>query len=390
MKFKKEYLTILVIQITEVLGFSLILPFLPFYAQDLGATPFKIGLILSLFSICQFISAPIIGKLSDYYGRKPLLILSQFSTFISFIILGFANSLWMIYFSRAVDGILGSNFAVAQAYLSDVSSKKERSQAFGISGVAFGFGFLIGPAIGGLLSRKNYTLPSFIAAGISFLTILITAFFLKETIKRKKVKKPQLSILNIADLKKYLYDPKVSPKMWQFFIYVSAHVVWVSSFALFAQKQINLSASHIGFLLAYIGLISIILRGILLGRLIDLFGEEKLKITGMFLMTIGMFLSIFISQWELFVLVMTFFATGSGLSRPILLGGLSKSVSSQEQGAVLGVGNSLGSLAQIFGPLIGGFLINYFFPGSLGLMGALIMSLGLVLVIREEKKLRVI
>jgi len=127
---KKDYLIILIIQITETLGFSLILPFLPLYAKSLGASPLTIGLILTSFSICQFVSAPIMGRLSDHYGRKPLLVFSQLSTFISFIILAAADSLWLIFLSRIIDGILGSNFTIAQAYLSDVSGEKERSQAY--------------------------------------------------------------------------------------------------------------------------------------------------------------------------------------------------------------------------------------------------------------------
>lgn len=185
MKLSKELLIILVIQITEVLGFSLILPFLPFYAQDLGASPLIIALVLSSFSLFQFISAPILGRLSDIYGRRPLLIASQISTFISFLILAKSTSLTMIFLSRAVDGLLGSNFTIAQAYISDISTKKNRSKAFGISGIAFGIGFLIGPAIGGFLSKFGFSVPAFIASGISFLTILATFFFLPETVTKK-------------------------------------------------------------------------------------------------------------------------------------------------------------------------------------------------------------
>ena len=186
MKLTKEYVTIFVILVTEVLGFSLILPFLPFYAQQFGATPFIIGLIAASFSFFQFWSAPILGRLSDHYGRKPMLLISQFSTFLGFLILGYANSLWMIFLSRIVDGLFGANYTIAQAYLSDISSKKDRSKVFGLSGAAFGFGFLIGPGIGGWLSQFGFSVPSFMAAGVAFITLLIIAFVLPETIKRPK------------------------------------------------------------------------------------------------------------------------------------------------------------------------------------------------------------
>ena len=154
--YDKRFITIFVIQITEVLGFSLILPFLPYYATNLGASPFKVSLILSTFSLFQFFSAPIMGRLSDSYGRRPLLIISQLSTFISFLVLGFSNSLFWIFTSRIIDGLLGSNFSIAQAYLSDISAEEDRSKVFGYSGVAFGLGFLVGPAIGGFLSQFGY------------------------------------------------------------------------------------------------------------------------------------------------------------------------------------------------------------------------------------------
>jgi len=383
MKLKREYITIFIIQVTEVLGFSLILPFLPFFAEDLGASPFVIGLILSSFSLFQFISAPIMGRLSDFYGRKPLLILSQLSTFISFLILGFASSLWMIFLSRIIDGLLGSNFAIAQAYLSDLSSEEDRSKVFGLSGAAFGFGFLIGPAIGGFLSRFGYSMPAFLAAGVSLTTILTTFIFLPETVKKKEDVKFDFKIFNISDFKKYFSNPKISIELGQFFTYILTHALWVSTFALYAKRQLQVEASDIGYMLAYVGFISIILRGVLLGKIIDFFGERKLKIGGALSVIIGLILAAFINQWWMFLVVMTFFAFGSGLLRPIIMADISRSVSVEEQGAIIGFTNSLGSASRIFGPLIGGFLINNFFPGSLGFVAAFVMGLGLIMIIRE-------
>ena len=183
MKWTKQHWIILLILLTEVLGFSLILPFLPFYAQEMGASAFQVGLLLTVFSFFQFIAAPIAGRLSDIYGRKPLLIISQLSTTISFVILALSNQLWMLFASRIVDGLFGSNGTIAQAYLSDISNKKNRSQAFGLSGVAFGLGFMVGPLLGGTLSQINYAVPAYLAASMSFISILLTVFLLPETVK---------------------------------------------------------------------------------------------------------------------------------------------------------------------------------------------------------------
>jgi len=386
---KKEYLIIFAILVTEIMGFSLILPFLPFYATDLGASPLQIGLILALFSLFQFISAPIMGKLSDTYGRRPLLIFSQLSTFLSFIILGFADTLWMIYLSRIVDGLLGSNFTIAQAYLSDISSKKDRSKAFGISGAAFGFAFLIGPAIGGYLAQFNYSLPSFIAAALSLITIITTFFFLPETIKNKKTKK--IKITELFDTKpftKYFSQQKISLKLWQFSSFFMSHVIWVSVFALYADRQLNIGTKEVGFILAYAGLMSIILRGVLLEKIIDFFGEKKLKFAGYLSVIIGLLLAVFIKNFWLFFIVMTLFSFGFGILRPLLLGSISREVSENEQGAIMGLTSSLGSLTQIFGPLIGGFLINYFFPGSVAIAAGAVMIIGLILFLIEIKSSR--
>ena len=389
MKFKKEYIVIFLIQVTEVLGFSLVLPFLPLYAKDFGASPLIIGTILMTFSLFQFITSPILGRLSDSYGRKPLLIFSQISTFLSFIILGFSNALWMIFASRIVDGVLGSNHSIAQAYLSDISSKKNRSKVFGISGAAFGFGFLIGPAIGGYLatiSPMGYKLPSFIAAGISLVTILLTATLLKETIKKKKTVKLSLNIFHFEELRKYILMPKIRLDLWQYFAYLVSHIIFTSQFALFSNMQLGFEAQDIGFLMAYVGAISIIIRGFLLSFLIDVIGETKLMYIGMTTMIIGLIGAMFVNNWIEMGLIITCFAFGSGVNRPILIGQISRKVSEKEQGAVLGVANSLGSLAQIIGPLVGGLVLTYFFTGSLPLISAIAMFIGLVARINTGTK----
>ena len=384
MLFDKKYMTIFVIMVTEVLGFSLILPFLPFFAQEMGATPVVVGSLLTSFSLFQFVSAPIMGRLSDYYGRKPLLVISQLSTFLGFIILGFSQALWMIFLSRIVDGLLGSNFTIAQAYLSDVSSREDRSKAFGLSGVAFGLGFLVGPGIGGFLSQFGYSIPAFVAAGMSLITIFTTLFFLPETVHSRPKDGLHVRIIDISALKGFFSVSSLARKLGGFFFFILAHVTWVSSFALFAERQVGLGPSHIGYLLAYVGLISILFRGVLLGRMIDRFGERKLQRVGGLSMVIGLFGAIFVTEWWMFLFTMTFFAFGSGLYRPLLQGSISRGASRREQGAIMGVTNSLGSLAQIVGPLMGTSAIQFLRPFSLGLVGSIIMSVGLALVIADQ------
>ncbi len=388
MDFKKEHLVIFLILVTEVLGFSLILPFLPLYAEQYGATPIVIGFLLTSFSFFQFISAPIMGKLSDHYGRRPLLMISQFSTFLGYMILGFSNAMWMIFLSRMVDGLFGSNFTIAQAYLSDISSEKDRSKAFGLIGAAFGTGFLIGPAIGGMLSKISYGLPAFIAAGFSLLTIILTYFILPETVKRQEHMKIDIKIFHLDDFKKYFANKGTSTALWEFFFFAMCHTIFVSQFALYAERQFGFDAEHIGYLLAYIGFVSVILRGALLSKLIDFFGERKLQFIGTVSAIAGNFISAFVTDWRLLLPAVTLFAFGMGTIRPVLTGAISRSVSPKEQGAIMGLTGSLTSLSQIIAPLIGGVLINYFFPGSVALAAALTMTIGLILMIRENKGMK--
>lgn len=391
--YDKRFITIFVIQITEVLGFSLILPFLPYYASNLGASPFKVSLILSTFSLFQFFSAPIMGRLSDSYGRRPLLIISQLSTFISFLVLGFSNSLFWIFTSRIIDGLLGSNFSIAQAYLSDISAEEDRSKVFGYSGVAFGLGFLVGPAIGGFLSQFGYSVPSFLAAFISLVTILITWFFLPETIEKQREFKLQVSdIFKLKEFKKFLFDSEASCTLWQYFTYNLAHVIWVSNFALFAQAKVGANAQNIGWLLAYIGLISIIFRGFLLQKLLKFVSEEKLRFLGILSLMLGLLSAAFINKFWQLPIVMAFFSMGTGLTRPLIMGAISKTEASRYQGSLMGVASSLGSLAQIIGPLIGGYLLNNYASYSVSLAAFFVISVGLFLFLmscRALKRIRI-
>jgi DHA1 family tetracycline resistance protein-like MFS transporter len=384
MHFRREYAVIFLIMVTEVLGFSLVLPFLPLFAQELGASPLVVGLIFASFSLFQFFSAPIMGRLSDSYGRRPMIMLSQFSTFLGFMVLGFADTLALIFASRIIDGLLGSNFTIAQAYMSDISSKKERSKAFGLAGAAFGVGFLIGPALGGYLSEFSYSIPSFVAAALSLSTILMTYLLLPETVKRRKVARIGWDVFGLSQFRSYLADAAISSRLATFFTFILAHMIFISMLALFAQKRLGIGPAGIGFFLTYVGLNAIILRGWLLPKLIDLCGERRLQYISLMCMIIGLTATAFITDFWMLFITMTLFSFGAGTARPLLMGAISRQVPEHEQGAVLGISNSLGSLAQITGPLLGGFLISYAFPGSMALAAAMVMGIGFLILVRRD------
>src|SRR2546430_1946456 len=178
---KSPLLPIFLIVIVDVLGLTIILPLLPFYAESLGASPRVVGLLVSAYAICQFFAGPPLGHLSDRVGRRPVLLVSQIGTCIGFLILAFANSLWLVFLARIIDGLTAGNLTVAQAYISDVTEPQHRAKAFGIIGVAFGLGFLVGPAITGFLADFGNQYPILAAAGLSFTSIMATYFLLPST-----------------------------------------------------------------------------------------------------------------------------------------------------------------------------------------------------------------
>ncbi|MBD3312451.1 MFS transporter [archaeon] len=375
----KEFLTISIIMFTEVIGWTLILPFLPYYAEEFGASPLIVGLILSTFSIFQFISAPIIGKLSDRYGRKPLLIISQVSTMTGFLMLGFANSLLMIFLSRLVDGLFGSNMTLTRAYLTDLSKGRKRRKQISYFGAIFGFGFFIGPAVGGLLAAINYAVPSLVAAGVSLVTIVLTILFLKETVVVKK--KVKITKEDFIPVKDFIYGLKIkSLKRYftVFSLFSLSFVLVTSSLALFVKHQLGVGPENVGLIMMVIGLVRILFQLLILPRLIDREDIMQLVDAGLLMSAIGMLLVFFVDSMWLLYLIGVLFSVGSGLTRPMIIAEVSELVKKRERGRIMGVIDSIGSIAQITGPLIGGMIINYLYPGYLGIIGGSLMLVALL------------
>src|SRR3712207_1474474 len=187
-----------------LLGFGIILPLLPLYAETFGASPFTVGVLIASYSLMQLVATPYLGALSDRTGRRPVLIISQVGTVVSFILLGLANSLPLLFLARILDGISGGNISTAQAYISDITDEDGRAKAYGLIGAAFGLGFILGPALGGLLSQgENHHIPAFVAAGISLLSLLLTVFVLPESLpadRRNLQRKPR--ILDVQALRR--------------------------------------------------------------------------------------------------------------------------------------------------------------------------------------------
>jgi MFS transporter, DHA1 family, tetracycline resistance protein len=383
--FDKRLYIIFLISFTEVLGFSMVLPLIPFLGLELGLTPSQIGLIISVFSICQLFASPITGKLSDHFGRKPLFILSQISTFIGFIFLGFATTVILLIVARLIDGLLGSNMTVSQAYISDITEPKHRTRVYGYSSGVFGAGLIFGPFIGGILSTINYSVPMFFAAAITLISIILVILFLPETIP-KKTEKISLSlndVIPVDDVRHFVRTHHIRNSLLMFFIYNMAFFLFISNLSLLAEAQFHATADEVSFYMVWIGLIRVGIQTVLIARILRFFGEKRALVTGVFSMAISMVTLAFSAEYLFVFVPLIFLAYGTGVGRPLLTSRLTNSVTQKETGSILGVNNSLTSVAQIITPIVGGFIIEYLPSQTLPLLSAIIFTL-LIFFLRNK------
>lgn len=380
-KFEKNLYIIFMIQFTEVLGFSSVMPLMPFLGLSLGLNAFEIGLILSIFSICQLVASPITGKLSDKYGRKPLLLFSQTSTLIGFILLGLANNVWILIAARLVDGLLGSNMTVSQAYISDVINPKYRTKTFGYSSAVFGAGLIFGPVIGGLLLSINFSAPFFFAAGISLLSIILVIIFLPESLKKRedKLKFKFGDIIPIKEARYFFKSTIIRGLIIVIFIYTFGFFLFVNSFPLFAEKQIAAIPQQVSFYMSWLGILRVIFQSFLINPIIKRLNENRALAIGVFAMILAMVLLIFSNSHWIVYLPFFFLAFGTGVGRPILVSKLTNTVKREETGSLLGVNNSLTSIGQIITPILGGLMLQFLPTQFLPFLSAVIFALIIIL-----------
>ena len=382
---RSPLIPIFLIVSVDVLGLTIILPLLPFYAEHFGASPTVVGLMVSTYAFCQLIAGPLLGRISDRMGRRPLLLVSQMGTFIGFLILAYANSLWLVFFSRILDGLTAGNLSLAQAYISDVTKPEERTKSFALIGIAFGMGFLVGPGISGFLSQYGYQYPIFVAAGLSFTSILCTYFLLPSSrpLPPGEGAAERLTIFGWGNYLRYFRDPAVASFLWQFLAFAFAFPTFMSGFALFAERRFTWSGhpfgpKEVGYVYAYVGFLGIILQGGLIGRLAKKMGEAPLVRAGFLIGAIGMAALGFTFGIPMLLVVSALASVGLGVLRPAITSLLTQTAHRSEQGTVLGLTQSLNSLSQIIAPFIGGMLIDRGWLAAWALLGAAVAAIGLL------------
>ncbi|MBM4356709.1 MAG: MFS transporter [Deltaproteobacteria bacterium] len=379
---RSPLLPIFLIVFVDVLGLTLVLPLLPFYALHFGASPFVVGCLAATFAVCQLVSGPVLGRISDQVGRKPTLLASQVGTLIGFLILGFAQSLPMLFLSRIIDGSTAGNLSIAQAYISDATKPEERTRAFGFIGIAFGTGFLVGPAVSGWLAhRHGFAAPAHAAAGLSALSVVLTATMLPNQHPTASGGAPRRSL----DFGRFFRRIEPRRRLFEFFAFTSSFSTLIGGLALYLRAQFGFDVERTGYVYALSGLVGALVQGGIIGRLARSLGEARLSILGFATMAAGyLFLG---SAHDLPVLVamIVVAAFGSAVTRPTLTTLLTRSVGPDEQGAILGVSQSLSGISQILGPVLSGFLLERGWVGAYGFAAGSFALVGALLVARFER-----
>ncbi|MBV8573227.1 MAG: MFS transporter [Acidobacteriaceae bacterium] len=365
-------LPIFLIVLVDVLGFTIILPLLPFYSERLGASPAVVGGIISIYAIFQLIAGPILGQISDRIGRRPVLLVSQMGTLAGFLLLAVSTRIWMVFLARAIDGATAGNLSIAQAYISDVTEPANRAKSFALIGVAFGFGFLVGPAISGFLAAYGYQAPVLAACVLSFTSILFTFFMLprRELMQERSAEDgntgpggKRLSLISWGEYRKYFRNRELARLLVQWLFFALSFSTFIAGFALFAERRYQwnghaVGVREVGYIFAFNGFIGIIMQGGLIGRIVKWLGESRVVQIG-FLSTFVFYAAIGFTRTigELLWVMAAASILGAGL-RPALTSLVTQSAGRGEQGVILGLTQSLTSIAQITAPLIAGFLID--------------------------------
>jgi len=351
------FLTILV----DLIGFGIVIPLLPFYAERFDASPFDVGVLVAVYSLMQFIFSPILGSLSDKYGRKPILLISIAGSAIGYLTIGLAGSLLMVFVGRIIGGITAGNLSTAQAYIADVTSRENRAKGMGLFGMAFGFGFIIGPALAAILGHYGEEVPFFVAAGLATINTFLIFKFLPETISDANRKEYQHKS-RFRELMDSFNQPRLAVINLQYFLLIVAFSMMTTAFPYFTKFNYGYTVIETGYLLAYVGFIAIIMQGMIFGRLANRFGESKLILVGCVLLVGSLAAVPFVTQESvglIGILIGTgLFAAGNSLASPSLTSLASKSASEAEQGRTMGVMQSGASLARVVGPAICGVLLN--------------------------------
>lgn len=361
----------------DITGFGIVIPLLPFYATSFQAGSAALGILVASFAVMQFVFAPLLGRLSDRVGRKPILMISIATSAASFMLFALANSFLILLLSRMVAG-MATEAAIAQAYMADVTQEEDRAAGMGRLGAAFGVGFIIGPAIGGALSVLGFWAPGAAAVILTLLNLLFVFFFLPESLDRGQEDLRRESYVTggyLGGLRSALATPLIGATLTIVFIIILAFSAIPVIAPLLGVSFFGWGAVEMSYVFMYIGLVQIVLQGFLFGKLVRKFSEDKFIVFGPLLMSVGMLTMPMVPSILVFLVSITMIALGIGILDAAIPSFISKRTLKSEQGGMLGVSQSVSSIARVPGPLIGGFVFEF-----VGLVAPFLLSSALLIV----------
>jgi multidrug resistance protein len=346
------FLTIFV----NLVGFGIIIPLLPFYAETFGASPLVVGLLFAVFSLCQLAAAPALGDLSDRYGRRPVLVFSLFGTVVSFVMLAVAHSIAMLFAARIVDGLSGGNISTARAYVADVTEPKDRARAYGLIGAAFGLGFILGPALSGLLAGISYTAPIWAAAALTLVATLMAWLWLPETVHRARAGSGN----PFSYLSELLRRAPVRRMLTIDFMYWFAFAMFQTTFALFCHARFGFDAARTGYFFAGFGVLGAIIQGGFIRPIVARLGDKPTFILGLVFGAAGLVFATLAHSVAIFTLALVPIAFGIGFGHPTVSSLVSRVARGDEQGRVQGAASAVESLGRTIGPVWGNASLQHF------------------------------
>ena len=365
--YKKELIIIFLVIFIDLLGFGVIIPIIPFYLEDFVTQPHQVGKIIAsmitIYSLMQFIFSPIWGRLSDRIGRRPILLMSLAGSAITHVIFALGGNLTVLFIARVLTGIFAATVPTAMAYISDITPPEERARGMGIVGAAFGLGFIIGPALGGIVSGfTGYRIPLMMAGGLSLTAFLFAFVKLKETVDIKNPVIRDYRRFNLKTLYRALHHPNLGILFLIFFIVTTSFANFETIFALYLDKAFGYTSKQAGYFFALIGIISAITQGVLIGKLAKKYGEKRLITTATFILGCAFLIFPFVHEVGFFLLVVAAIALGFGMHNPSVTALVSKNAARDEQGGILGLNQSFSSLGRVIGPLWAGYFFDKFGP----------------------------
>lgn len=380
--------TVFLVVLIDLIGFGIILPLMPFYASVFSASALQIGLLYSIYSAAQLVFSPIWGSISDRVGRRPIMLISTFGASIAYLIFGFADALWILFFSRLLAGVMGGNISTALAYITDVTPPEKRAQGMGLIGAAFGIGFVLGPALSSallhpsfpslltsleftglveLVQARSYEVPAFIAAFLSFVSFMMVLFKLPESlnVNKEQTHSKRPSIFSKALWSTFTQEGNSGVKgllgilVFGMFVLSFGHAGLYSAFPLFCDEVMGMTADQVGIQFSVLGLIAIVIQGGLIRPLTKIFEEKHIFIVGNVIMFLGMVTMGLASSITILTIGLAGMAIGNSLNSPTLNSLVSQEVDSKNVGASLGISQSMAGLGRVVGPTWGGFLFSF-------------------------------